>query len=183
MDNAGIQPYGGQGPSEGAHSLMVGKHGWSPGPRWWPAAILELEARVRASGWKGWRGVRPKCVNPEGLRETCAAHKHDGRFQQEAMWTVGGRLVQSKQLWSGWHACTASPREGSVGGSGIRSHQALGPHRTPAPQPLRHSALYENWAPSETFIKDSNVHTTTGNCSSQYFHIVLGNVFFFLYEV
>lgn len=72
-------------------------------------------------------------------RKTCAAHKHDGRFQQEAMWTVGGRLVQSKQVWSGWHARAASPREGSVGGSGVLSHQALGHHR-----PLRKPSTLRN---------------------------------------
>lgn len=45
----GIQPYDGQGLSEGAHSLVVWKHGQSPGPCWWWTAILGLEARVGAA--------------------------------------------------------------------------------------------------------------------------------------
>lgn len=45
MSNASIQPYCGQGLSEGAHSLMVWKYGWSPRPQWWWAAILELGGR------------------------------------------------------------------------------------------------------------------------------------------
>lgn len=69
-------------------------------------------------------------MNPEGLRKTCATHKDDGRLG--GLWEADG----AEQISVEQPAClgAVSPREGSMGDRGTLSHQALGPHRTPAPQ-------------------------------------------------
>lgn len=64
MNNAGIQPYGGQGPSEGAHSLMVGKHGWFPGTTLVAGSHLGVGGKSQGTRMKGLKRGQAQMREP-----------------------------------------------------------------------------------------------------------------------